>query len=199
MRVALRRENARVPEVRLDLLERPSTTPPAGHQRRSARMARIVDAHVAGDTRGPQPLHPVRDLLAVDAREAKEPVASDRTAPSIRHGKASRRRFLGAYRPSAPSHARNASRPGPNSCTRRMRLFFGALPSRLKRTTTCGSTESACTSSRRRYASSLEVRRGLYMDERSGARLRGFEEIRERISTALRTITPVRTSRPGGP
>jgi N-formylglutamate amidohydrolase len=37
----------------------------------------------------------------------------------------------------------------------------------------------------------IEVRRGLYMDERSGARLPGFEEIRERISTALRTITEI--------
>jgi N-formylglutamate amidohydrolase len=47
----------------------------------------------------------------------------------------------------------------------------------------------------------IEVRRGLYMDERSGARLPGFEEIRERISTALRTITAVRSSssRPGRP
>jgi N-formylglutamate amidohydrolase len=45
----------------------------------------------------------------------------------------------------------------------------------------------------------IEVRRGLYMDEGSGARLPGFDEIRERISTALRTITAVRTSRPGGP
>jgi N-formylglutamate amidohydrolase len=45
----------------------------------------------------------------------------------------------------------------------------------------------------------IEVRRDLYMDERSGARLPGFDEARERISTALRTITAVRTFRPGGP
>jgi N-formylglutamate deformylase len=45
----------------------------------------------------------------------------------------------------------------------------------------------------------IEVRRGVYMDEGSGARLPGFEEIRECISTALRPITAVRTPRPGGP
>jgi N-formylglutamate deformylase len=45
----------------------------------------------------------------------------------------------------------------------------------------------------------IEVRRGLYMDEWSGERLPDFEEIRERISTALRGITAVRMSRPGGP
>ena len=45
----------------------------------------------------------------------------------------------------------------------------------------------------------IEVRRGLYMDERSGARLPGFDDVRERISSALRAITAVRTSRPGGP
>jgi N-formylglutamate amidohydrolase len=52
---------------------------------------------------------------------------------------------------------------------------------------------------RRVSAVMIEVRRGLYMDEGSGARLRGFEEVRERISTALRTISAVRTCRPGGP
>jgi N-formylglutamate amidohydrolase len=44
----------------------------------------------------------------------------------------------------------------------------------------------------------IEVRRGLYMDEESGARLPGFNEIREHISTALRTITAVRTPGLGG-
>jgi N-formylglutamate deformylase len=44
----------------------------------------------------------------------------------------------------------------------------------------------------------IEVRRGLYMDEGSGERLPGFHEVRERISTALRTITAVWTCRPGG-
>jgi N-formylglutamate amidohydrolase len=42
----------------------------------------------------------------------------------------------------------------------------------------------------------IEVRHGLYMDEESGARLPGFDDVRKRISTALRTIAAVRT---GGP
>ncbi len=41
----------------------------------------------------------------------------------------------------------------------------------------------------------IEVRRGLYMDERSGARLPGFEEIRERISGALKSLATAGTSR----
>ena len=45
----------------------------------------------------------------------------------------------------------------------------------------------------------IEVRRGLYMDEGSGARLPGFDEIREGISSALRTISALRASRPGRP
>lgn len=49
------------------------------------------------------------------------------------------------------------------------------------------------------HAVMIEVRRGLYMDERSGARLPRFDEIRERISTAVRTITAVRPSRAVGP
>jgi len=44
----------------------------------------------------------------------------------------------------------------------------------------------------------IEVRRDLYMDERSGARLPRFDEVRERISGALRTLTAVGTSRGGG-
>jgi N-formylglutamate amidohydrolase len=44
----------------------------------------------------------------------------------------------------------------------------------------------------------IEVRRGLYMDERSGARLPGFDEVRERISGALRALSAVGTSRRGG-
>jgi N-formylglutamate deformylase len=48
------------------------------------------------------------------------------------------------------------------------------------------------------HAVMIEVRRGLYMDERSGARLPGFEEIRERISSALRALAAVGTSRRGG-
>ncbi|MGO9832989.1 MAG: N-formylglutamate amidohydrolase, partial [Polyangiaceae bacterium] len=44
----------------------------------------------------------------------------------------------------------------------------------------------------------IEVRRGLYMDEGSGARLPGFDEARERISTALRTISALRKPRAGG-
>jgi N-formylglutamate deformylase len=34
----------------------------------------------------------------------------------------------------------------------------------------------------------VEVRRGLYMDEKSGARLAGFDEVRERIAGALRIV-----------
>ena len=34
----------------------------------------------------------------------------------------------------------------------------------------------------------IEVRRGLYMDERSGARGPAFDEVRERIGDALRAI-----------
>jgi N-formylglutamate deformylase len=45
----------------------------------------------------------------------------------------------------------------------------------------------------------IEVRRGLYMNEGTGEKLPGFDEVRERISTALRTISALRTSRPGGP
>ena len=39
----------------------------------------------------------------------------------------------------------------------------------------------------------IEVRRGLYMDERSGARGPAFDEVRERIGGALRTIASVHT------
>jgi len=38
----------------------------------------------------------------------------------------------------------------------------------------------------------IEVRRGLYMDERSGARGPAFDEVRERIGEALRTIASAR-------
>jgi N-formylglutamate amidohydrolase len=37
----------------------------------------------------------------------------------------------------------------------------------------------------------VEVRRGLYMDERLGARLAQFDEVRERIVGVLRTIAGV--------
>jgi hypothetical protein len=37
----------------------------------------------------------------------------------------------------------------------------------------------------------IEVRRDLYMDEESGARLPRFDEVRGRISGALRTIADV--------
>jgi N-formylglutamate deformylase len=42
----------------------------------------------------------------------------------------------------------------------------------------------------------IEVRRGLYMDEGSGARLPGFEDVRERISGTLRNLAALGT---GGP
>jgi hypothetical protein len=60
-----------------------------------------------------------------------------------------------------------------------MRLFFGALPLRLKRTTTWGSAGSACTSSRRRYASSLGRMPGVHHDRDEPAlalRYRGAAE-----------------------
>jgi len=44
----------------------------------------------------------------------------------------------------------------------------------------------------------IEVRRGLYMDERSGERLTCFREVRECIAGALRTLGAVGTSRRGG-
>jgi N-formylglutamate amidohydrolase len=43
----------------------------------------------------------------------------------------------------------------------------------------------------------IEVRRGLYMDEGSGARGPAFDEVRERIGAALRTIGS--RPHPGGP
>jgi N-formylglutamate amidohydrolase len=45
----------------------------------------------------------------------------------------------------------------------------------------------------------IEVRRDLYMEEGAGARLPAFDEVRERISTALKAISALRASRPGGP
>ncbi len=48
------------------------------------------------------------------------------------------------------------------------------------------------------HAAMIEVRRGLYMDERSGERLPRFDEIRERISGALRKVSAVGTCRRGG-
>jgi N-formylglutamate amidohydrolase len=44
----------------------------------------------------------------------------------------------------------------------------------------------------------IEVRRDLYMDERSGARLPRFEGVMDRVSGALRTIAAVGASRRGG-
>jgi N-formylglutamate amidohydrolase len=41
----------------------------------------------------------------------------------------------------------------------------------------------------------IEVRRGLYMDERSGARLPGFDDVRERISGTLGNLAAVGASR----
>jgi N-formylglutamate deformylase len=48
------------------------------------------------------------------------------------------------------------------------------------------------------HAVMIEVRRGLYMDERSDERLTCFREVRERIAGALRRLTAVGTSRRGG-
>jgi hypothetical protein len=45
----------------------------------------------------------------------------------------------------------------------------------------------------------IEVRRGLYMDEGSGARLPGFDEVRKRIASALGAIAGVWTPRSGTP
>jgi N-formylglutamate deformylase len=39
----------------------------------------------------------------------------------------------------------------------------------------------------------IEVRRGLYMDERSGARGPAFDEVRERIAGALTAIASARS------
>jgi hypothetical protein len=39
----------------------------------------------------------------------------------------------------------------------------------------------------------IEVRRGLYMDERSGARGPAFDEVRERMARALTAIASARS------
>jgi N-formylglutamate amidohydrolase len=44
----------------------------------------------------------------------------------------------------------------------------------------------------------VEVRRGLYMDERSGAQLARFNDVRARISGAVRAIVAVDASRHEG-
>jgi N-formylglutamate amidohydrolase len=51
---------------------------------------------------------------------------------------------------------------------------------------------------RRVRALMVEVNRGLYMDERSGAKRPGFDEVRERIAGSVRTIAGLASSRPEG-
>jgi hypothetical protein len=41
----------------------------------------------------------------------------------------------------------------------------------------------------------IEVRRGSYMDERSGERLPGFDDVREQVSRVLGILAAVGTSR----